>query len=72
MNLFITFFFLSKGIRLRQIIFAGHAVRGAGKKMRNKRTTDKSAEIAFTTVATFARGVQCRRMEMAANICVPL
>lgn len=69
-----------KGVRVRPAGVAGVAARGVGEGMRTERTavavaaavTAESAEGTVPAVTAFARGVRCHRIEMAANIRVPL
>lgn len=56
-----------EGIRLRSVIFARHIIRGVDQKVRAERIAEP-AEGSVPTATAFARGVQCNRMEMAANI----
>lgn len=66
---------------MREISAAGLAARGVGEGMRAGRafavsaataTAAESVEGTVPAVAAFARGLRCHRMEMAANIRVPL
>lgn len=56
---------------MRQILVAGRVVRRDGQTVRAERAAEP-AEVTVPAVTAFAGGVHCRRMEMAANVRVPL